>query len=82
MTHCWFECPTCKGETDLNWDTFSFAGKFRSVVKCGHCGENILISVSVIAAEHSAHPTLPTSGENSATWVIDPKNITPPAISG
>ncbi len=34
------------------------------------------------AAEHSAHPTLPTSGENSATWVIDPNNITPPAISG
>lgn len=34
------------------------------------------------AAQQSVHPTLPPSGENPATWVIDPNNIVPPAISG
>ena len=34
------------------------------------------------SAEHSAHPTPHKQDENPATWVIDPNNITPPAISG
>jgi len=57
MTLCWIECPTCGEETNMDWDTFSFAGEFRSFAKCGHCGEKVMIHVNVSAAQHSVQPT-------------------------
>ena len=46
-TYCWVECPECKKETDLDWDTLSFAGDFRERVTCSKCGAKIQIIVNV-----------------------------------
>jgi transcription elongation factor Elf1 len=48
--YCWVECPECKEQTDLNWETLSFAGNFRERVTCSKCGAKIQIIVNVVVS--------------------------------
>lgn len=51
-TYCWVECPECKEQTDLHWETLSFAGNFRERVICSACGKTIQIIVNVVITKY------------------------------
>ncbi len=78
-------CKNCHFVTKYSVSYIEDAINDGLQLTCSVCEEKFMVVVMpliAIAVEHRAHPTPLESAVNPATWVVDPKNITPPATSG
>lgn len=66
MTEIWYECPKCKKEITLDWDTLSIAGDFSEHILC-KCKTPVNIHFTVTEEQHCGHPlsAIVTTGEGT-----------------